>query len=300
MVYRKAAVAGTFYPRFKSDLINLIKESFLDTKFGPGEEVKSLNLESRSIIGGVSPHAGYVYSGSCAAFTYLNLFKEKTPDTIIILGTDHIGYGKIALLKEGKWETPLGDLNIDSELASEIFNQSKVIKADDSAFIGFPFGREHNIEVQLPFIKYCAHEKDINIVPVKISTKDYNKLEVLSTDIASAINKSSKDIVIVASSDMTHKQPQDSYNPKSDLNLMRELDNNVINAFVELNPKKVLEEASKTSVCGPQTIATLILICKKLQCKKGLKLKYYNSYEKTGGSGPCEYSVGYFSGVITK
>ena len=71
-----------------------------------------------NIIGGVSPHAGYTFSGRCAAFTYLNLFKERIPDTVIVLGTDHVGYGKVALLGDGAWETPLGNLQIDDELSN--------------------------------------------------------------------------------------------------------------------------------------------------------------------------------------
>ena len=77
MVIRKAAVAGSFYPRYKPDLITILKESFNNKEFGPGEEPETNNQDQRSIIGGVSPHAGYIYSGCCAAFTYLNLFRER-------------------------------------------------------------------------------------------------------------------------------------------------------------------------------------------------------------------------------
>ena len=186
MIVRKAAVAGSFYPRYKPDLLRILNESFLNKDFGPGEEFSTLNQEQRTIIGGISPHAGYIYSGCASAFTYLNLFKEKIPDTVIVLGTDHIGYGKVGLMEEGIWETPLGNLSIDSELSTEIVKNSKTIISDDSAFIGFPYGREHNIEVQLPFIKYCAQNKDVKIVPIKISLKNYDTMEKLSTDISNA------------------------------------------------------------------------------------------------------------------
>ncbi|MFX0038024.1 MAG: AmmeMemoRadiSam system protein B [Promethearchaeota archaeon] len=294
MVIRKAAVAGTFYPRYKPDLINVIKESFVNKDFGPGEEPKTLNQKQRSIIGGVSPHAGYIYSGCCAAFTYLNLFKEKIPDTIIVLGTDHVGYGKIGLMDEGEWETPLGNIKIDKELSKKILDTSEIIKKDESAFMGFPFGREHNIEVQLPFIKYCAQEKDIEFIPIKISNKDFNILNKISTDIAKAIESYDKDVVIVASSDMTHKEVYDS----KQLEKFKEKDQQVINAFVNGEPQITLEAASKTTVCGPQTISSLMMICKNLNANKGKLLKYYTSSERTGNiSGYC---VGYFSGIIMK
>ena len=294
MVIRKAIVAGSFYPRYKPDLLSILKESFTDNEFGPDEEPKTLNQEQRSIIGGVSPHAGYVYSGCCAAFTFLNLFKEKVPDTVIILGTDHVGYSGVALMDEGEWETPLGNLTIDNELSKRILDISKTIVKDESAFIGFPFGREHNIEVQLPFIKYCSHDKNIKIIPIKVSTKKYSVLENLAEDISQAIKSYDKDVVIVASSDMTHREIHGT----DDLKKFKEGDQKVIDAFVELNPSKTLDAALKTTVCGPQTITSLMLICKKLNATEGKLLKYYTSSEKTGNYDG--YCVGYFSGIIIK
>ncbi|MFX1494901.1 MAG: AmmeMemoRadiSam system protein B [Promethearchaeota archaeon] len=294
MIIRKAIVAGSFYPRYKPDLLSILKESFTDNKFGPDEEPKTLNQKQRSIIGGVSPHAGYIYSGCCAAFTFLNLFKEKVPDTVIILGTDHVGYSGVALMDEGEWETPLGNLTIDKELSKKILDVSETIIKDESAFMGFPFGREHNIEVQLPFIKYCSHDKDVKIIPIKISTKKYSVLENLAEDISQAIRSYDKDVVIVASSDMTHRE----IHGIDGLKKFKEGDQKVIDAFVELNPFKTLEAALKTTVCGPQTITTLMLICKNLNATKGKLLKYYTSSEKTGNYDG--YCVGYFSGIIIK
>ncbi|MFX1259230.1 MAG: AmmeMemoRadiSam system protein B, partial [Promethearchaeota archaeon] len=186
------------------------------------------------------------------------------------------------------------------ELSKAILKNSDIIISDNSAFMGFPFGREHNIEVQLPFIKYCSQDKDVKIVPIKISLKKFEILNQISLDIANAIKSLDKDIIIVASSDMTHKQPRNISNPKKDLEDMRLKDQAVIDAFVEFNPEKTLEMALKTSVCGPQTITTLMQLCKKLNATKCEALKYYTSYEKGGGTGPCEYSVGYFSGIIKK
>ncbi|MFX1294901.1 MAG: AmmeMemoRadiSam system protein B [Promethearchaeota archaeon] len=295
MEVRRALHAGSWYPRSKSDLINNLNKYFNDEKFGPGTELKTLNQETRTIIGAVSPHAGHEYSGRCAAFSYLNLFKEKIPDTIIILGTDHIGYDKIALMKEGEWETPLGNLKIDSELAQKILDNSEVVTLDNSAFIGYPFEREHNIEIQLPFIKYCANGSDVKIVPIKIASKfrdNYEILEKLANNMAQSIKSIKKDIVIVASSDMSHEE---IYN-LSDVEKFKTRDKNFINAFVELNPKKAFETAYR-SVCGKHTITTLMLTCQNLEAKTGKFLQYYTSYDITENLGYC---VGYFSGIIMK
>jgi len=290
---RKASHAGSWYPKNREDLIRDLENYFSESEFGPGLLPETLNLDTRTIIGGVSPHAGYAYSGRCAAYTYLNLFKEKIPDTVIVLGTDHVGYGKVALLGDGAWETPLGNLLIDDELSSKILDTSDIIVEDRSAFTGF-MEQEHNIEIQLPFIKYCAKEKDVKIVTLKIGVRrDYGVFEKIASDISASINASNKDIVIVASSDMSHKEVFDT----NQLNEFKKFDQDVMDAFVELNPQKTLSAASKTTVCGAQTITTLMLICEKLNAIKGELLKYYTSNDIKGGYGYC---VGYFSGIIQK
>ena len=293
LVIRKASHAGSWYPGKKEDLIKNLEQAFSDKEFGPGKLPETLNQNNRTIIGGVSPHAGYTFSGRCAAFTYLNLFKERIPDTVIVLGTDHVGYGKVALLEDGAWETPLGNLLIDDELSKKILDTSEMIVEDRSAFTGF-MEQEHNIEIQLPFIKYCAKDKDVKIVTLKIGIRrDYSVFEKIASDISTAIKALNKDIVIVASSDMSHKEVLD----KNQLSEFKKFDQDVIDAFVELNPKKTLSAASKTTVCGAQTITTLMLICEKLNATKGELLKYYTSSDIRGGYGYC---VGYFSGIIVK
>ncbi|TFG05124.1 MAG: AmmeMemoRadiSam system protein B [Promethearchaeota archaeon] len=290
MVIRKAQFAGSWYEGNKTDLIKSMESYFADTEFGPGEKPKTLNLEKRTILGGVSPHAGHYYSGPCAAHTYLNLFKEKIPDTVIILGTDHRGYRKVALFEEGEWETPLGNLIIDDELSRKILEISDVIISDNSAFL---IG-EHNIEIQLPFIKYCIGENDVKLITIKLSPHiSFDIMKQLSSDIVDAVKTSNKDVVFVASSDMSHKHVHDTEQLKE----FKNIDQAVINKFIELNPKGTLNAALKTSVCGPQTITSLILTCKQLNATKGKLLKYYTSSERTG---TMDYCVGYFSGVLIK
>jgi hypothetical protein len=291
MVIRHAEFAGSWYRGSKKELTKALERYFLDKNFGPGELPKSEGSDSRTVIGGVSPHAGHEYSGPCAACTYLNLFKEKVPDTVIVLGTDHRGYSKIALLEDGEWETPLGNLKIDTQLSKKILENSKKIINDNRAFsIG-----EHNIEIQLPFIKYCAQNEDLKIVTIKITPRiDYKTIDEISSDITNAIKDLDKDIVIVASSDMTH----DNVLNENQLARFKEIDRAVINGFEKLDPRETLDAALKTTVCGPQTITTLILIGKKLNANEGKLLKYYTSAEKTGSLGG--YCVGYFSGIIIK
>ena len=293
LVIRKASHAGSWYPGKKEALIKDLESSFSDSKFGPGELPESLNIEKRTILGGISPHAGYSFSGRCAAFTYSNLFKEKIPDTVIVLGTDHVGYGGVALLGDGAWETPLGNLEIDIELSQKILDNSDIIIDDSSAFSGF-MEQEHNIEIQLPFIKYCAKDKDVKIVTIKMGgKKEYSLFEALANEIATSIKAVNKDVIIIASSDMSHKNVSN----EEQLNQFKRIDHDIIDAFVEFDSKKTLSAASKTTVCGAQTITTLMLICKILDCNIGKLLKYYTSTDVRGEYGYC---VGYFSGILMK
>ena len=295
MVIRRATHAGSWYPGSKQALLKSLNDYFMDEKFGPNEKPQTLNQDKRTILGGVSPHAGMTYSGPCAAYTYLNLFREKIPDVVVVLGTDHVGYHKIALMKKGEWETPLGNLRIEEELSDKILDLSNIIVEDKSLFIGFKAEQEHNIEIQLPFIKYCSQEKDVKIVTVKIAgTREFKTLNEIAIDIANAIKSLKKDVIIVASSDMSHKQVDDS----NQLTIFKDIDLHIIEEFKKMDPEKTLEAALKTSVCGPQTITTMMLICKNLEANKGKLLKYYTSSERTESIGG--YCVGYFSGIIMK
>ena len=295
MVVRRAINAGSWYEGDANRLKKYMNYLFTDKEYGPGEEPKTLNLEKRTIIGGVSPHAGHRYSGRCAAHTYLNLFKERIPDTVIILGTVHTMYHKIAVFPEGEWETPLGNLRVDDEFTSLLLENSNVIIGDYDAFTGYN-EREHNIEIQLPFIKYCAGDKDVQIVPLKLGFRrieQFDLCEKIAKDLVSTIKKVNKDIVIVASSDMMH---EDVYNEEY-LKKFKRIEKDVVDTFVELDPKKFFNKAVNLSICGPQTITTMMIACKLLGAVKAKALQHYTSCESEKTLGYC---VGYFSGILLK
>ncbi|MHA1272648.1 MAG: AmmeMemoRadiSam system protein B [Promethearchaeota archaeon] len=303
MIIKRARLAGSWYPGTKNGLLRKLDECFLNSEFGPGKKPESKNLDERSIIGGVSPHAGISYSGECAAYTYLNLFEERIPDTIIVIGFEHQGYVDPSILNEGEWETPIGNIPIDNELADLILENSKLLKANSRNFLQTS---ENSLELQMPFIKYCAGDKDVKIVPIKIRTHNYNELEQIADEIANGIKKSEKDIVIVASSDMSHE----NVSSQKELEQFKRNDMLVIEEFIKLNAKNVLNPENiippggflnpyqQATICGTITMATLIITCKKLNASKGKMLKYYTSSEKTGMLGG--YCVGYFSGIIIK
>ncbi|HLG37675.1 MAG TPA: AmmeMemoRadiSam system protein B, partial [Nitrososphaera sp.] len=131
MTKRAPAVAGTFYPENSRELKELVIKSFKNERFGPGRTPPSTS--KRKIYGIVSPHAGYVYSGAVAA----NGFYEASSidfQNVIMVGPNHYGIGSwVAGMKEGEWETPLGDVEINSELAEEIAARSAILDFDNFA-----------------------------------------------------------------------------------------------------------------------------------------------------------------------
>ncbi|MHA1871483.1 MAG: AmmeMemoRadiSam system protein B, partial [Promethearchaeota archaeon] len=214
---RKASVAGTYYPRFKKDLVQDIIQYFSDSEFGPGVNINIRNENSQLIfdfklsdvgpntanttgdnnsdkyivLGAIAPHSPYEYAGKAIAHIYSAFLKYGVPDTIIILGNSHTNYDNVAIMREGAWETPLGDIRVDSELADMFLKMSDSVVVDESAFFGFPHGREHAIEVQLPFIKFISTlvHKEIKILPIKIGKIGFKKVLDLGTDITSILRK---------------------------------------------------------------------------------------------------------------
>ena len=145
---REPVVAGRFYPDSPSSLEAQIK-GFIDTK-----------ARKKDVVGLVSPHAGYMYSGAVAGAT---ISRIKFTDTFIIMGPSHTGRGKpFSIMTEGSWKTPLGDVPIDTPLAKDILSRSRHLEDDTVAHL-----YEHSIEVQIPFLQYF--KKDIKIVPIVLS-----------------------------------------------------------------------------------------------------------------------------------
>jgi AmmeMemoRadiSam system protein B len=292
---RKSALAGFWYPEKKDELIASIEKCFKKGKYSPGKIPNPSNTQ-RTVIGGISPNSGYLYSGYASAHTYLNLFKEKIPDTVIILGPDLVGYGKLGTMGGGEWETPLGNINIDSDLSLNIIENCSNLHIDDMSFIDGTLKGDNSIEVQLPFIKYCSKGTNIKIVPIIVTnTLKYDAFEDLSFGIANAIEQSNKDIVCVAVGVMSHISVKD-------LKKYKKLDEIFIKSFTKFLPKTAYLNLLNIPGSGLSTITLLMLICKKLGANKCKALKYYTSYDLIGSKyhSSGAYSGAYFSGMIIK
>ncbi|MEM2988154.1 MAG: AmmeMemoRadiSam system protein B, partial [Candidatus Bathyarchaeia archaeon] len=145
---RLPSQAGAFYAGKAESLKRQIEESFLH-ELGAGTIPKVVE-GPRRVVGLVCPHAGYMYSGPVAAHAYYNLASDGRPDTVVLFGPNHALYGSaLAVMNEGLWRTPLGDVEVDGETANKIVREARIVDVDDSAH-----RYEHSIEVQLPFLQY--------------------------------------------------------------------------------------------------------------------------------------------------
>lgn len=228
---RLPAVAGQFYPAGKEDLSEALSE------FIPSVSPADKN----NAIAVVAPHAGYVYSGSVAGETFARV---NIPEDVILLGPSHHGQGPpLSLMDQGEWETPLGRVPINSNLAGLILKHSENIETDESAHIP-----EHSLEVQVPFLQRL--QADLKITPIVISRLSVEICLDVGKEIAAAIKEYGKPVLIVASTDMTHYESRSSATRK---------DKYAIDRILTLDPQGLYESVMrmKISMCGiiPTTIA---------------------------------------------
>jgi MEMO1 family protein len=276
---RKAMVAGSFYNADKESLSQQLKECFLH-EIGPHKLPENLQKE-RKIIGIISPHAGFIFSGPVAAHHYLSLSYEKAPQTIILFGPNHRGFGEsISLMSSGYWETPLGNIEIDEQLAKNIinFDKKKMIKEDIQAHL-----LEHSIEVQLPFLQFVYPNYQFKIIPICIANQQLSVMTYLANTIFEATKE--KSCLFVASSDFTHYEVQESARRKD-----YEAIDKIINMDTQIFYNTIKRNGA--SICGPGPIAAVTEICKKYGIKKGQLLKYATSGDVSGMN---EQVVGYAS-----
>jgi AmmeMemoRadiSam system protein B/AmmeMemoRadiSam system protein A len=265
---RNPVVSGQFYPASPSQLKAMI-EGMVDEK-----------AVKEDIIGLVSPHAGYIYSGPVAGAA---ISKVKFKDTFIIMGPSHTGLGKpLSIMTQGAWRTPLGEVEIDSELGKKLLATSSHLEEDHVAH-----QYEHSIEVQLPFLQYF--KLDIKFVPIVLGYASGTTYKEIGEEIARAVKELNKEVVIIASSDMTHYEPQESAQRK---------DNKAIEAILDLNEDELLKRVDELNItmCGYAPTVSLIAAAKELGATEAELVRYQTSGDTTG-----DYTavVGY-AGIILK
>ena len=265
---RRPAVAGTFYPASSEELYSMIARMIPPI------------AEKRKAKGVIAPHAGYIYSGRTAAKVFASV---EIPDTVIIMAPNHTGMGKAAALwPSGEWEIPGARVPVNSELASLILENSRVIEEDYQAHL-----YEHAAEVEVPFLYYL--NRNITIVPIVPYPLPYDYCVEIGTAIVKSIKEYGKEVLIVASSDMTHYESAESAKTKDSLALEK---------ILALDPEglyRIVREYEIT-MCGfiPATIMLISSI--QLGATKATLIDYTNSGEVTGDFS----SVVAYAGVVVE
>jgi AmmeMemoRadiSam system protein B len=279
---RRPTVAGQFYEGDAEALRAQIKTCFLH-QLGPKKlpEV-NLHIHPRKIVGLICPHAGYMYSGPVAASAYYELAVDGKPDTVVLLGPNHKGYGSgLALMREGTWRTPLGAVEVDSKMANAILHETRVVDVDEVAH-----RFEHSLEVQLPFLQFLYGDQ-FKIVPICFLMQDYGSAVEVGRALVEALDASNT--VVIASSDMTHYESARAAAAK---------DQAALKAVKDMDAKRFYDtvEDQNITACGFAPITALITYANGVKAKATI-LNYHNSGDVTGDHSSV---VGYAAVSFTK
>lgn len=283
--YRQEAVSGSFYKASEKELKAQIRKTFLDTKYGTSNQ--PLVEKTDEFKAFIVPHAGYDYSGFCAAHAYKKIAENTKPEIIVLIGPNHQGFKPTAsIFPEGFWLTPLGKVKVDAEF-NKLLLKSKLFTPDEISH-----SYEHSLEVQLPFIKYVCAENTPRIVPILINTQfnDSEVIEELGDALFKAWIASGKRVLFIASSDLSHVGESYNFTPFEDEgeelnNKVKKMDLELIKPILKLKMKPVIDYAleKKLTVCGLSAILVLMRVLKNMKGKKirGELLSHYTSAEIT-------------------
>ena len=281
MEIRQSYFAGSWYPASRSSCEEKIR-SFID---------EDLILKSEDLlkIAGIVPHAGWVFSGKTACNVIKILSESNGCDTIVVFGS-HMGpHDRNFLMKRGYWDTPLGELKIDTDITTELCDKFDFIVETANSF-----QPDNTIELQLPFIKYFFDE--VQIVPVGIAPRE-DSIEIVDFIVD---NFSDKNIKYIGSTDLTHYGPNYGFTPRgigyeSVEWVKNENDKKIIDMMIALDEDSIVNEAfANHNVCCPGAVVSTIHAAVRKGAEKGELLEYTTSYDVS----PANSFVGYAGIVI--
>ncbi|MFB3926650.1 MAG: AmmeMemoRadiSam system protein B [Syntrophales bacterium] len=269
---RKSAIAGTWYPGSSRVLAAEIEKYFRNVpKSPPRGYVVSL----------IAPHAGYVYSGQVAAYAYKEV-RGQAYDSVVIIGPSHRAYFPgCSVCSRGGFETPLGIVPVDSATAGRIIAAGLTISDTPDVH-----EQEHSIEIQLPFLQVALGT--FQFVPILMGRQDRKTCEDLAEALVGAVV--GRNILIVASSDLSHYHPYDE---------AVRMDSGILKCIEEIRPDDLLKDMERglSEACGGGPVAAAMKAAKKLGADRAAVLRYANSGDVTGDRSSV---VGYAAAMIYK
>jgi AmmeMemoRadiSam system protein B len=251
---RRARFAHQWYPGEPEALRRALAEY---TRGAPPEE------RVRAVV---APHAGYVYSGPVAGAVY---GRVRVPDTAVVLCVNHRGAGaRASILTSGQWETPLGAVPLRPEVAAAILERAPFLEEDPAAHAD-----EHSLEMQVPFLRY--RNEGVHLVPISLQHLSLRECERLGEALAGAVVEHSGEVLMVASTDMTHFESQEA---------ARRKDGMAIERIVAVDPKGLYEtvRGHRISMCGVVPTTVVLFACRRLGVERGTLVRYATSGDVSG------------------
>ncbi len=261
-IVRPPAVAGQFYPGRPDVLLREIRE------------YTSTNATQQPALGCVVPHAGYMYSGHVAGALYASL---KLPQRYVILCPNHTGMGApLAINSSGAWQTPLGQVPIDTDVAESLKQVFPALLEDRLAHRA-----EHALEVQIPFLQ--ALVQDFRFVPITVGTSRFEVLQELGNAMAEALRRLDEPAMIIASSDMNHYESD---------SVTRVKDNKAIDRVLAVDPAGLYEviQREHITMCGYGPAVAMLTAAKAMGATRAELVKYATSGDVSGDK---DWVVGY-------
>ncbi len=256
-VVRSALGAGKWFASNRTELATAIQgyieEAFVPEVTGP-------------IIAAIAPHAGYIYSGQVAGYTYRaiqdSLIQHGTPETVVVLGFSHKGEGQgVALMDGTTFVTPLGESAMDTEAAALLISADPRIRPDYRPHMG-----EHSLENQIPFIQTVL--PGASLIMALIGSRDSAALDALAKALNTLAGK--KKILVIASSDMLHDSSYEK---------VRKTDQLTLRKVVAMDTTGVMHDwdYSQQIFCGIGPVITAMKYAQLRGGVKGTLLRYRNS-----------------------
>lgn len=265
---RKPVVAGQFYPDNAQQLRKQVDGFLTDRQ------------PCQPALGLMAPHAGYLYSGAIAGATFSSV---EIPDSVILIGPNHQGLGEsCGVYSSGSWQSPLGSVAIDNELAKAVIDSDPLLVADTVAH-----RYEHSLEVMVPFLSVLNPQ--VKVVPICLRPHPYHLLEQLAQALSRVIAGYKRPVLIVASSDMTHYESVDQAAKK---------DHYALDAVLNLDAKELYQRVTNShiSMCGMPAVVVMLLATKLMGAQHAELIRYGHSGEVTED----QTSVVGYAGVVVR
>jgi len=254
---KQPVVAGAFYPASPSELQRMLDEFFS----------KAEKKIDEPIFGLIAPHAGYIYSGPCAAWAYKQVMGKRFSRVVVLAPSHYVRLRGASVLDMDFYQTPIGRIPIDRKMVKTLISKYDVFKYDPALY-----AREHSMEVHLPFLQKTISV--FKLVPIIIGTHDWNVLDSIAEALKKEIGNDSGTL-FVASTDLSHYHPYDDAKQRDERTLY----------FIQKGDPKALldaEREGKAELCGLAPVVVLLDLYKKLGGNKIVRLHYENSGDTAG------------------